>query len=117
VWCSALWQVFGQLVLRHGHTHAERRMLRYVIGGLELTPNQPTFLQARDAIISAVSAIDGTDLRPVWRGFAQRGMGTGAITPPSGSDELTGIVESFKIPQDLPDDPVIAVLCAVDQLL
>jgi Fungalysin metallopeptidase (M36) len=95
----------------------KRRMLHYVIGGLELTPNIPTFVQARDGIIAAVSAIDGTDLRPVWNGFAKRGMGSNAAAPASTSFDLTGVQESSSIPDGLPDDEEIAVLCAVDQLL
>ena len=55
VWCCALWEVFVNLVAKHGHAEAEQRMLKYVIGGLKLTPSQPTFMQARDAIISAAS--------------------------------------------------------------
>jgi len=46
VWCAALCQVFLNLVARHGHLEAERRMLRYVIGGLKLTPVRPTYVQA-----------------------------------------------------------------------
>ena len=38
VWCAALWEVFVNLVAKHGHAEAERRMLEYVIGGLKLTP-------------------------------------------------------------------------------
>ena len=45
--------VFVNLVGTHGHVEAEWRMLRYVIGGLKLTPVTPTFLQARDGILSA----------------------------------------------------------------
>ena len=55
VWCCTLWEVFVNLVAAHGHAAAEPRMLRYVIGGLKLTPSNPTFLQARDAIISAAT--------------------------------------------------------------
>ena len=117
VWCSALWDVFVNLVERHGHTHAERRMLRYVIGGLELTPNAPTFVQARDGIISAVAAIDATDLSPVWNGFAKRKLGSNAVAPLSASFDLTGVQESSSIPDGLPNAEKISVLCTIDQFL
>jgi extracellular elastinolytic metalloproteinase len=112
-----LWDVFVNLVLRHGHKHAERRMLRYLIGGLELTPNRPTFTQARDGIIGAVSAIDATDLDPVWRGFAGRGMGLGAVSPPSDSETLNDARDSAEIPDQLPAADTIATLVALDQAL
>ncbi|MGH3565049.1 MAG: M36 family metallopeptidase [Pseudonocardia sp.] len=95
VWCTALWEVFVNLVAEHGHTEAERRMLSYVIGGLKLTPNRPTYTQARDGIIAAVSALDPADITGVWRGFAKRGIGRDAVSPPSSSTTMAGVVESF----------------------
>ena len=67
----------------------------YVIGGLKLTPSRPTFTQARDGILAAVSALDAGDLPPVWAGFAKRGMGRDAVSPPSTSTSLAGVVENF----------------------
>lgn len=96
VWCSALWEVFVNLVAKHQHAGAEERMLAYVIGGLKLTPLRPTFTQARDGIIGAVTAMDAGDLPAVWAGFAKRGMGKGAVSPPSNSTSLAGVVESFQ---------------------
>jgi extracellular elastinolytic metalloproteinase len=98
VWCAALWEVFVDLVVAHGHAEAERRMLEYVIGGLKLTPSMPTFTQARDGILGAVSALDPGDLPDVWQGFAKRGMGVGAVSPPSTSTSLAGVVEDFTTP-------------------
>jgi extracellular elastinolytic metalloproteinase len=95
VWCSALWEVFVNLVAKHKHELAEKRMLAYIIGGLKLTPVRPTYVQARDAIIAAVAALDAGDLPAVKAGFAKRGMGTGAVAPPSNSTSMAGVVESF----------------------
>ena len=95
VWCAALWEVFVNLVAKHGHAKAEPRALAYVIGGLKLTPPSPTFIQARDGIFSAVSAMAPGDLPEVRAGFAKRGMGRGAVAPPSNSVSLSGVVESF----------------------
>jgi len=95
VWCAMLWEVFVNLVKKHGHEKAEQRMLAYVIGGLKLTPSRPTFVQARDAILSAVTAMAAADLPEVKAGFAKRGLGKGAVAPPSDSDSLAGVVESF----------------------
>ena len=95
VWCAALWEVFVNLVAKHAHADAEQRMLAYVIGGLKLTPVRPTFTQARDGILAAVSALDPGDLPEVRAGFARRGMGQGAVSPPSNSSSMAGVVESF----------------------
>jgi hypothetical protein len=61
-----------------------------------------------------VAAIDGTDLAPVWRGFATRGMVNGAIAPASNSTNLNGVTESFTIPAGLPDDEKIENLVAMN---
>jgi hypothetical protein len=95
VWCAALWEVFVNLVAKHQHAEAERRMLAYVIGGLKVTPLRPTFLQARDAILTAVGMLHMEDLPEVRAGFAKRGMGEGAVAPPSSSTSLAGVTESF----------------------
>jgi extracellular elastinolytic metalloproteinase len=95
VWCVALWEVFVNLVAKHGHAEGEKRMLAYTIGGLKLTPVRPTFTQARDGILAAVLALDAGDLTPVRAGFAKRGMGQGAVSPPSNSTSLAGVMESF----------------------
>lgn len=95
VWCAMLWEVFVNLVQKHGHAEAEKRMLAYVIGGLKLTPPQPTFTQARDGILTTVKTIASGDLPEVKAGFAKRGIGTGAVSPPSNSSSLAGVVESF----------------------
>jgi hypothetical protein len=98
VWCCMLWEVFVNLVAAHGHAVAEPRMLKYVVGGLKLTPSNPTFLQARGAIISAASALEPADVPLIWKGFAKRGMGKDAVGPAATSTTLTGVVESFDVP-------------------
>ena len=95
VWCTALWEVFVNLVAKHGHEVAEKRMLEYVIGGLKLTAPNPTFLHARDGIISSVKTLHPEDLVAVRAGFAKRGMGKNAVAPLASSTSLTGVVEDF----------------------
>jgi hypothetical protein len=98
VWCAALWDVFVNLVAKHGHAEAERRILMDVVGGLKLTASRPTFLHARDGILSATTALNPDDLPDVWAGFAKRGMGAGAVAPAQNSTDLRGVVESFAVP-------------------
>jgi hypothetical protein len=99
IWATVLWEVRDQLVQRYGLGEGTRRALQYATDGMKLTPLNPTFIQARDAILSAVAVSAASDLGPVWRGFAIRGMGTGAsvISAGSGSND-TVVTESFDIP-------------------
>jgi hypothetical protein len=100
IWCAALWEVFVNLVAKHGHEEAERLVLLDVVGGLKLTPSRPTFLHARDGIISAAAALNPDDLPEIWAGFAKRGMGVGAVAPAQNSTDLTGVTESFAAPEN-----------------
>lgn len=98
IWCAALWEVFVNLVGKHGHEEAERLILLDVVGGLKLTPSRPTFLNARDGIISAATALNPGDVPEIWAGFAKRGMGVGAVAPAQNSTDLRDVVESFEVP-------------------
>lgn len=95
VWCTALWEVFVNLAAAHDHAEAERRMLLYLVNGMKLTPSNPTFTQARDGVIDAIQNLHPEDEPRAWAGFAKRGMGRAAVSPPSSSTSLTGVVESF----------------------
>jgi extracellular elastinolytic metalloproteinase len=98
IWCTALWEVFVGLVEKHGHDEGEKRTLLFVVGGLELTPSRPTYLEARDGIVFAATALHPEDLPEIWAGFAKRGMGVAAVAPARNSTDLTGVIESFDAP-------------------
>ena len=70
-------------------------MLKYVVGGLKLTAPNPTFVHARNGIITAVTTLNPGDLPEVRAGFAKRGMGRNAMAPSANSTSLTGVVEDF----------------------
>lgn len=99
VWAAMLWDAFAFLVEEHGHAQAEHRMLRYVINGMRLTPRNPTFASARDALLAAIRQQDPADLNAVWRAFARRGLGIGAVAPSEMSHSFVGVVESFDAPR------------------
>src|SRR5437867_6702283 len=51
VWCSALWEVRANLIRKYGFTNGNQLILQLVTDGMNLTPPNPDFIQARDAII------------------------------------------------------------------
>jgi extracellular elastinolytic metalloproteinase len=85
---------------------------RIVTDGLKLTPVEPSFLDARDAILRALDDVHGSgglndaNYRQVRRAaleaFAKFGMGPNAISPGPGilRDGL-GIVADFSLPPGL----------------
>ncbi len=110
VWASALWEVRGELIGAHGPAEGNRRALQYVTDGMKLSPVNPTFLQARDAIIAAAGATAASDGIHVRRGFAIRGLGASAriINPGSGSND-TVVLEAFDIFENARIAPGFAV--------
>jgi hypothetical protein len=94
IWSSALWEARGRFVQRLGWAVGNRRTLQFVTDGMKLSPLNPTFLQARDAIISAARASGTiTDVNDFWKGFAARGMGYSARIVTSNSP--ANVVEAF----------------------
>lgn len=99
VWAVALWDVRSKLIQKHGAVEGNRRAMQYVMDGMKLSPINPTILQSRDAILAAVQASDASDLRPVWQGFAIRGMGVlASIQNPGSGTGNTRVTQSFDLP-------------------
>lgn len=95
VWCQILWECRGELITKYGAAAGNTLMLQLVTDGLKLTPVNPNFTQARDAILQAdLVANGGTNAAELWRGFAKRGLGFGAV---AGSSFTTNsVVNSFE---------------------
>ncbi len=74
--------------------------LQLVMDGLKLQPANPTFLEARDAILQA-DMIDygGANQRALWTAFARRGFGFSASAGPNA--DSTVVVEAFDMPPEL----------------
>jgi hypothetical protein len=99
VWSSALWEVRCRMVDRLGWEVGNRRALQIITDGMKLTPNAPTFIQARDAIITVARSMSLDDLEDVWRGFAIRGMGASAVVLNRGTGGGTArVIEAFDFP-------------------
>ena len=104
VWCTMLWECYAALLGDTGRLtfdQAHQRMADYVVAGYKLTPNAPTFVEARDAILSAAYASDAADFALMAQAFAKRGLGTGAVAPDRGASGNFGVVESFLLGGDL----------------
>ncbi|CAN5365275.1 hypothetical protein BH09PLA1_BH09PLA1_05330 [soil metagenome] len=79
--------------------------MKLVMDALKLQPQNPTFIQARDAILQAdVNLTGGANQREIWHAFARRGLGTGASTASTNSTQL---VEAFDVPASV-SAPVVA---------
>lgn len=98
VWSSALWEVRSLMVARLGFALGTERALQVVTDGMKLAPTGPTFLQERDAIITAATAYSPEDADDVREGFRRRGMGFGASIQNAGTGaNNTAVTESFAV--------------------
>lgn len=97
VWAVMLWEGYVGLLRdpRHSFAQAQDRMKRYLIAALKATPMAPTFVEARDALLAVAVANDADDYQTLWRGFARRGIGAGAVAPERYDDNNRWVTESY----------------------
>ena len=112
VWGSMLWECYSNLLNdtgRLGFVQAQERMKRYLVGGYKMMPANPTFIEARDAILAVMEAQDPLDHKLCLHGFAKRGAGVGAVPPARYSEDNAGVGESYMtvLPADGTRRPVI----------
>jgi cysteine-rich repeat protein len=104
VWAAALWEIYWSLVDVYGFdpdliagTGGNTISLDLVLEGMKLQPCEPTFLEARDAILAADDAVNaGLHECLLWAGFAKRGIGLSA-TEGSGPNDVF-VTEAFDYP-------------------
>jgi len=87
IWAQTLWDLRKAL----GPNVAEG----LITNGMRLSPNNPSFLDARNGIIQADQAAGGTHYQQIWQVFANRGMGFSASTA---SANATTATEAFDVP-------------------
>jgi len=96
VWAGILWEAYWNFVDEMGFSTdwytgigGNNKILQDVVDGLKIQPCRPTFVDARDAILQADRINwNGENLCLLWRGFAKRGLGVGAMSPGFESFEL-----------------------------
>ena len=96
VWCVTLTEARANLIRKYGFAAGRQLILQLVTDGLKLSPPNPTFLQARDAILQA-DLVDtgGANQNELWAAFAKRGMGLNALVPPNWSTSGLAMIEDL----------------------
>ena len=104
VWCTMIWEMTWDLIAQYGldpnihnGTGGNNIAMQLVIDGLKLTPCNPGFVDARDAILQAdILNNAGANQNLLWSAFARRGLGVSASqgSTASRSDQ----VEAFDTP-------------------
>ena len=87
-----LYEVLWNLIDKYGKNNSDKPTfkngiptdgkylaMKLVLDAMALQPCNPTFVQARDAILDADKALTGgVNACAIWSGFAKRGLGSGA---------------------------------------
>jgi hypothetical protein len=121
IWASALWELWWNLVEPYGFdpnlatgTGGNNTLLGLVTDALELQPCEPTFMDARDAILAADLLESGARNRcRIWTAFAKRGMGVSADD--GGTPATQVVTEAFDLPPecrlcgDVDDDEAVGL--------
>jgi len=111
VWCAMLWDMRANLIQKHGFTNGNRLAMQLVVDGLKLSPPNPNFINARDAILLADQAVNsGANRFEIWSAFARRGLGFFATAPAAST--TYGVREDFSLPDDLLVSPSEAVVAS-----
>jgi extracellular elastinolytic metalloproteinase len=107
-WAATLWDLNHLLIQKYGFepnvydstsSAGNIRALHLIMNALKIQPLNPSFVDARDAILIADFLLyGGADQLQIWTAFARRGLGEFASTPNSDSTSLT---TSFEIPPGL----------------
>ncbi|MEZ4740316.1 MAG: M36 family metallopeptidase [Flavobacteriales bacterium] len=104
VWCTMLWEMTWDLIAQYGFdpdlyngAAGNNRALRLVVEAMKLTPCEPGFVDARNAILEADRILyGGADQALIWAAFARRGLGFSADQ--GDPDDRTDQVEAFDLP-------------------
>lgn len=110
IWASMLWDLHWQYVAKYGYSSdvtssansGSARVLQLVTDALKLQACNPTFIDGRNAILSAeMLTTKGEDRCMIWKTFARRGLGLNAL--PGNKMNISDQVEDFSIPKDCTD--------------
>src|SRR5262249_58805766 len=101
----SVWEVRSLAIAQAGDvTAGNATMLGIVTDAMKLTPANPSFIEARDALFAADCAANAcANEASIWQGFAKRGLGYKAVAPLGhvggfGKGAQVGIGESFALP-------------------
>lgn len=110
IWALTLWEVRSRIIADPAGANGDvptgnTNTLSIVTDAMRLfTPNNPSFIQARDALVDADCAANAAcpNEMSIWGGFADRGLGYNAIAPLGHTLGWVaghlGIGESFELP-------------------
>jgi hypothetical protein len=111
IWGQTLEDLRRRLVADHGAAEGARRAEEYVTRALTLSPDNPSYIDMRNAILQADMVDGGRDHTRIWQVFAPRGMGASASAK-DGNDPAPQA--AFDLPPNLPAPDTLSPTVTVD---
>lgn len=111
IWGQTLMDMRRLLVADHGEAKGADRVRAYVTRGMELSVDEPSFIDMRNAILQADLIGGKRDHRRLWETFAARGMGASASAA-DGRDRAP--VAAFDLPPNLPASDRLGPAVTID---
>lgn len=104
VWCAMLWEMYWNLVDKHGFSSdliagdkGNNIAIRLVTEGMKLQACSPGFIDGRNAILKADTLLyGGANSCLIWEAFAKRGLGRSATQ--GNSNNITDGAQAFDVP-------------------
>jgi Fungalysin metallopeptidase (M36) len=89
IWASTLWDLRASMLAAHGTVAGLLRARSLVTGAMLTSPAFPDFLDMRDAMLAANTALGfgQADCARIWAVFAARGMGADASSGGAGDTQ------------------------------
>lgn len=102
IWTTMLWEMYWNFVDKYGmdptfkdETKGNFMVGKLLVSGMKMSPCNPTFLEARNAIIESDRVLyNGDNRQLILNAFAKRGLGTKAKA--WNTNSLKDIAESFQ---------------------
>ncbi|WP_228452163.1 T9SS-dependent M36 family metallopeptidase [Chryseobacterium sp. c4a] len=107
VWATMLWDLHWKYVEKYGYSsdvlsstpNGSTKVLQLVTDALKLQACNPSFIDGRNAILSAdLATTNGEDKCMIWKVFAKRGLGVNASA--GVKNNIYDQVESFDLPEE-----------------
>ncbi|MCJ7935391.1 MAG: T9SS-dependent M36 family metallopeptidase [Chryseobacterium sp.] len=107
VWATMLWDLHWKYVEKYGYssdvlanaTNGSTRVLQLVTDALKLQGCNPTFIDGRNALLTADAATtQGQDKCMIWNVFAKRGLGLNASA--GSKTNINDQVQDFTVPAE-----------------
>jgi hypothetical protein len=107
IWAQVLWDLHWDMIDRYGYDPdlyygegGNNLAMQLIFDGMKLQPANPSFLEARDAILAADVALTGGDnYELIWAAFARRGFGLSADDGGGAPSDV--VTEAFDVPPPL----------------